>query len=458
LGTRSNVTEIVNVAGGAWTPSAIAEPRAGDPALGEPSVAGAALATAALAAPILALIALGAARMGTTLRPSLLVVWGAGAVVARVLPAARTGVAILAGGVALAIVDPLFSLYFGAMVCGLAASRRRALPFAALLAAAAVVWPKLTFARHFHEPAAWGWIRQPSLALALFASGAWFRTRADARQAGAPPPDDAATFLLLYLFPSHVTHPMVFGPALLRRPGRIDARAIARLAFWFTVKVAALVGLRQLGPQAFLRALGGPEAAALAWPALWKTVAVSYVETYLALATYADIPVLVGRLYGFDLAAPFRAPLLAANPVDLWRRWGLYTRRLLLDLVFIPLGGSKRHKYRNVGITFLASALVFHTGWLGSIYWQVGRAGWRDQTLYFGAQALAVCAAMVYWDLTGRRPAHIDDVWSIGAWSWRRAGGVIATQAYSALAHVIVLAQGMDLGDRFRLIGRCLGL
>jgi hypothetical protein len=43
-------------------------------------------------------------------------------------------------------------------------------------------------------------------------------------------------------------------------------------------------------------------------------------------------------------------------------------------------------------------------------------------------------------------------------WSWPRAAGTVATQAASALVHVIVLAQALPFGDRFRLIARCLGL
>jgi hypothetical protein len=474
--TSSNGGDTVDVARGVWSPREVTEPPAAGRAAAALLAADGPLAAAALAAPILATIAVGTAHLGAPLRPSVLVLWGVGAVAARAFPAQRTAVAVLAGGFTLAIVDPLFSLYYAAVLAALTASRTRLAPFAVVLVAAAIVFPKLSFSRHFNDPAAWSWFRQPSLALALFASAAWFRARADRTpagvaadraRAGAPADEDGASLLLLYLLPSQATHPMVFGPKLLARQPRVDAPAIVSQAFWFGVKVAALSALRGLGPPFVLHALGGRDAAALAWPSLWGAVLAGYVETYLALATYADIPVLVARLYGFDLGAPFRAPLLAWNPVELWRRWGVYTRRFLLDLVYIPLGGSKRHKYRNVALTFLASALVLHSGWLGSIYWQVGVAGWRDQTIYFGLQGLAVSAFMAYGDITGRAgdgavrapaPAPVDGWWPFGAWSWQRTAGLLATQAWSALAHVIVLAQGMDLRDRAHLIARCLGL
>jgi hypothetical protein len=362
---------------------------------------------------------------------------------------------VTVGGAALAIVNPIFSLYFFALLAALTASRRRALPFAVALVAAAIVWPKLAFQRHYHEPGYWNWLKEPNLAVGLFLGALWWRARVDARRTGIPARADAPSFLLLYLFPSHATHPMVFGPTLLARPPQVDARAIVTQEAWFVVKVLALVGLRQLGPHVFLRAVVAAEVAALPRVALWGIVLASYIETYLALAASADIPVLIGRLYGFQLGDPFRAPLIAWTPVELWRRWGVYNRRLLLELVYFPLGGNKRHQYRNIVLTFLASALLLHSGWFGSKYWEVGPAGWRDQTIYFGLQAIAVCGFLLWRD---RRAPQDGGAPPSPIWSWRRTAGLVATQGWSALAHVVVLAQGIDLATRARLVGRCLGL
>ena len=88
---------------------------------------------------------------------------------------------------------------------------------------------------------------------------------------------------------------------------------------------------------------------------------------------------------------------------------GIYNRHVLLQLVYLPLGGGRRRKYLNVMLTFLASALLLHSGWFGSKYWHVGTAGWRDQSIYFLLQGLAVCACLAVWDWSGKdarnRPA-----------------------------------------------------
>ena len=290
--------------------------------------------------------------------------------------------------------------------------------------------------------------------MALFVSAMWLRTRADARRGRPAPSDDPLSFFLYFFFPSHAANPMVFSPVLLSRERRVELAPVFQMLGWFVLKAAALVALRRLGPHAFLRGLTAADAAALGWPALWGVVVVSYAEVYLTLAASADIPILIARLYGFPLPDPFRYPLLAWNPVELWRRWGIYNRHILLQLVYFPLGGSQRRKYLNVMITFLASALLLHSGWFGSKYWEVGPAGWRDQSIYFLLQGLAVCSCLALWDVTGKRPARGGRP----ALSLALIGAVFATQAWSALAHVVILAQNMDLASRGRLVARCLGL
>ncbi|HSY39866.1 MAG TPA: hypothetical protein VLA79_10070, partial [Polyangia bacterium] len=146
------------------------------------------------------------------------------------------------------------------------------------------------------------------------------------------------------------------------------------------------------------------------------------------------------------------------NPVELWRRWGIYNRKLLLTLVYFPLGGRERHRTRNVLATFLASALLLHTGWFGSRYWAIGLGGWRDQTVYFLVQGLLVCGCLFYRDV---RDPHADRRESADhtlRWSWSRAAGTVATQGASALAHVIILAHALPFAARFGLIARCLAL
>jgi hypothetical protein len=449
------------------------------------------LKTAGFIAAVMIVVAVGCARgLGTRLSPGLLGLLGTGALVAQLRPRLARLTAVLVGAVALMALNPVFGAYFLALVLGLTVARDHRGAFAATALAGALLLPKLAFSRGYHTPGLWNWLNEPSLALILFVSALWWRHRwsdpvrrtgsADADASGAPTagplpsslPDgpnrddrgarggDALSFLLLYLFPTHATNPMVLGPTVLWRPLETSVPEICKHLGWFLAKVAG-IQLLQLRhhpllphPLPLLRELSGPMLADTSRTGLWYIVAASYVETYLLLAASADVPILVARLFGWPLAAPFRAPLLAWNPVELWRRWGIYNRQFLLRVVYFPLGGNRRHRYRNVILTFLASALLLHSGWFGSKYLEVGVAGWRDESLYFLLQGLAVCACLGLWQRTGKEVRGDRGL----RWSGGRLLATLATQGSSALAHVVILAQGIDLATRFRLIGRCLGL
>ena len=402
----------------------------------------------------LALIGIGGSAIGEVLPARILVLMAAGALLAQARPEQRVGIACGVGVLALAMMNPTFSLYFVALVGALTVVRRNTVLFLGVLFSAAILAPKTAFVLRYHQPGYWNWINEPSLTIALVVSMLWLRTRVRTGPGTAAPHDDPLSFALYFLFPSHATNPMPYSPVLLSRARLFDARAILTLLGWFVAKAATLVLLRRFGQPAFLTRLGPGDLDTLARSELWGMVILSYVETCLTLAATADIPVLIGRLFGFPLPDPFRLPLLARNPVELWRRWGLYNRHVLLQLVYFPLGGGRRRKYLNVMLTFLASALLLHSGWFGSKYWHVGKAGWRDQSIYFLLQGVAVCACLALWDWTGteardRRAPRL---------SLALIPAIVATQGWSALVHVTVLAPNIELSDRARLVARCLGL
>src|SRR5438045_679230 len=113
----------------------------------------------------LGVIGVGAAAMGLRLPLGLLLLWGGGAVAAQLFPEARAPIAVTVGVAALALVNPAFCLYYLALLAGLTATRTRLLPFALVLAAGALVWPKHAFSRHYHEPGYWNWLKEPNLAV-----------------------------------------------------------------------------------------------------------------------------------------------------------------------------------------------------------------------------------------------------------------------------------------------------
>jgi hypothetical protein len=195
--------------------------------------------------------------------------------------------------------------------------------------------------------------------------------------------------------------------------------------------------------------------------ALWFCLLASYAHWFLLISAKFDLMTALFRFFGLNVDDNFRWPLLATSPVELWRRWNLYNRKLLLKFVYFPLGGRERCVYRNIFLTFIASALLLHTGFLGSPWWWVDPAPLRDWVLYFAAQGALVCGA--YWWL--QRP-----FWKTLRPGWRVPLGALGwafTLASSAWLHVLPLAAGNLLNsatapipgftDRLALMLRALG-
>lgn len=114
-------------------------------------------------------------------------------------------------------------------------------------------------------------------------------------------------------------------------------------------------------------------------------------QIYCDFAGYTDMGRGIAGLLGFDLLVNFKRPYQADSVQDFWRRWHLSLSSFLRDYVYIPLGGSRRGRFRravNILITFGVSGIWHGTGFhfllwgllhgIGQIFdiknWKVPRA------------------------------------------------------------------------------------
>lgn len=83
-------------------------------------------------------------------------------------------------------------------------------------------------------------------------------------------------------------------------------------------------------------------------------------QIYGDFAGYSLIAIGVAKVMGFDLMRNFRRPYLSGSVTEYWRRWHISLSGWLRDYLYIPLGGSRKGKwktYRNLLITFTISGL-----------------------------------------------------------------------------------------------------
>ena len=90
------------------------------------------------------------------------------------------------------------------------------------------------------------------------------------------------------------------------------------------------------------------------------------IQIYGDFAGYSDIARGVSKLFGIELHINFATPFLSQTFTELWRRWHISLSSWLRDYVYIPLGGSRKGKFRsylNSFLTMLVSGLWHGANW-----------------------------------------------------------------------------------------------
>ncbi len=107
-------------------------------------------------------------------------------------------------------------------------------------------------------------------------------------------------------------------------------------------------------------AAAAADAAFSAGPALdariaWLGAAAYTLQLYFDFSGYSDMALGLGRALGFACPENFDHPYAAVSITDFWRRWHISLSLWFRDYLYIPLGGSRRGKWR----TALNKAVVF---------------------------------------------------------------------------------------------------
>lgn len=71
-------------------------------------------------------------------------------------------------------------------------------------------------------------------------------------------------------------------------------------------------------------------------------------QIYIDFSAYSDIARGTARLFGVRLKRNFLTPYFAINPSDFWKRWHISLSSWVRDYVYIPFGGNRCTKSRNI--------------------------------------------------------------------------------------------------------------
>jgi len=153
-----------------------------------------------------------------------------------------------------------------------------------------------------------------------------------------------------------------FGPALAdRRETSADAaEGAVRFCCGLAKKVLLADALGQVADAAF--SSGDRLTVAFAWLG-----GIAYtLQLYFDFSGYTDMAIGLGRVLGFRLPENFNYPYISKSASEFWRRWHMTLSYWFRDYVYIPLGGNRctrRRQLLNLLVVWLLTGLWHGSAW-----------------------------------------------------------------------------------------------
>ena len=101
-------------------------------------------------------------------------------------------------------------------------------------------------------------------------------------------------------------------------------------------------------------------------PLVWLGIIAYSLQLYFDFSGYSLMGIGMGKMLGFDFPANFNYPYISTSITEFWRRWHMSLGSWFRDYLYIPLGGSRKGKARqllNILIVWLATGLWHGAAW-----------------------------------------------------------------------------------------------
>jgi alginate O-acetyltransferase complex protein AlgI len=124
-------------------------------------------------------------------------------------------------------------------------------------------------------------------------------------------------------------------------------------------------------------------------------------QIYGDFSGYSDMALGMSKLFGIDLLKNFNYPYFSRDIAEFWRRWHISLSSWFRDYVYIPLGGSRGAKWkqvRNVFIIFLVSGFWHGAKWT-YLAWGFINAMYFLPLLLSDKNRSNMETVYLYWDL-----------------------------------------------------------
>jgi alginate O-acetyltransferase complex protein AlgI len=124
-------------------------------------------------------------------------------------------------------------------------------------------------------------------------------------------------------------------------------------------------------------------------------------QIYGDFSGYSDMALGMSKLFGLDLLKNFNYPYFSRDIAEFWRRWHISLSSWFRDYVYIPLGGSRGTKLkqvRNVFVIFLLSGFWHGANWT-FIVWGCLNAAYFLPLLLTNTNRSNLDDVSLHWDI-----------------------------------------------------------
>lgn len=260
--------------------------------------------------------------------------------------------------------------------------------------------------------------------------------------------------LFVVFFPQLIAGPIVRARELLpqlqrlfrgdRRRLRFHTYALGLCALGLTKKVVFADSLAPIVDDIFFL---GPQTMAAAWTGAWLFT----FQIYFDFSGYSDIAIGCAYLLGIRLPRNFRTPYLSTSPREFWQRWHITLSRWIRDYLYIPLGGGRGSRTRQLltllGVMGLAGlwhgANLTFVAW--GLLWGTYIAVHRLAVALIGRHA-ALAALLAQWPArVCTYTGHLMII--VCFWVFFRAENFAVARAYFAVMFSAPQAPGAGAGS-----------
>lgn len=157
--------------------------------------------------------------------------------------------------------------------------------------------------------------------------------------------------LLLYVsfFPQLIAGPIVryktVENELLHRKETLSefTQGVERFIFGLAKKVLLANNLAVISDTIFALSSNAAGTAAA-----WLAMLAYTLQIYFDFSGYSDMAIGLGQMFGFHFPQNFNYPYTAVSVTDFWRRWHISLSSWFRDYIYIPLGGNRVNRARNI--------------------------------------------------------------------------------------------------------------